>query len=474
MQREVARIPLSLGGPRPFGLMERLRWLATGRGRIQELISGSISDSTYVLERLSKDQDVTERQLPANRIEKIKKIRTMYKGEAQYGNIACASVVNFNRAFQWANGLIVVGEEDEAGQKPEEELGVVQDFLDFNDLNEEQGLLLGAEGELSGQVLLRWAWDRQAQQVRVWAVPLVETQYKAVYRAGDFTTLEKMILFPGTDQEEEVPGKDCVFIRFRGILNGTYGVPTPLPCLSQMENIDKGREDLRKVNHLFSFPTPVITGKTEARVNYINGIIASLNWKIGKALVMLAGETMSYAEISGVGSDQLIKEIQLNMQQTSAVTDVPVHFLGYPDLLSNRSTSTDMFEGPVKRAMSDQRVWMGGFEELLDKVLPLYAFQLQKKLDARRVAIAFPPVRTGNLEDLVAAWLPVRVSREISHKLFLEKLGIREPDRELRQLLREQEQELQAQGGSRRPTPEEEEQINERIAQASLAARGGA
>ena len=475
-QKKIGEIPLdpAVSGPAPTTRLQRWMGRMVGAkaqdaiarriGLVQESIIDSIVNSYWISEKMSKDQDTTEKTA-GDRLGKIGKIRKMYKGEATWGNIPCASVINFNKTFQWANGLIVVKSENY--EEGNETLQMVQDFIDYNDLNEEMGLLLAAEGELSGQVLLRWSWDDNDKHVKIYVVPLLETKYQVRYVDDDYTTIDHVVLHPGEEGQDKIPGEECVFIKFRGTINGSYGVSTVMPCVDHCEDIDKARADLRKINHLFAAPTPVFRMKDADRVNKMDTLIKAQNWKIGQGLVLLEGEEAAFMEIGTDGSDLLIKEIQLLMQEVSAVTDVPVHFLGYPDLLSNRSTSESMFEAPIKRAMAEQRTWMGGFEELLEKILPLYTVNRKESrvYIPDSVSIVFPPVRTGNLADIIGAWLPARVSKQVSHRTFLKEIGIEEPDRELEQIAQEAESEVRQQ--PRAPTQEEEDEINAAIEEAA-------
>jgi|TARA_Y100000310_G_scaffold473_1_gene544 hypothetical protein len=464
IKKKIGTLPLEMDLSQVPGLGSGGFWSRLKRKvLLQESVVDSIWNSYQVLERMAKDQDVTERTSTVGRMERIKKLRQMFKGEAAYGNVACNAVVNFNSTFQFANGILAMAED---GQEAKEELKALEHFLDFNDFNEEMGLALGQEGELSGQVLFRWSWDDNEKQVKAWVVPLIETQYIVQYKEGDFTTVDQAILYPGTDQQEEVPGDQVVFIKFRGLLNGSYGVPTPMPCLEHMENIDKGREDLRKIDHLFAAPTPIFGMSDAERVDAMNTKVGAGNWKIGQALILLKDELGQYLEISTSGHEALLKEVELNIQLISAVTDVPVHFLGWPQLLSNRATSTDMFESPVKRAMAEQRIWMGGFEELVKKVFDLINFKLQSALDAHKVTLAFPPIRTGNLNETMAAWLPAAVSNKVSHRTFLEKVGVDNPDKEIEEIVKE----LAGAKPNRAPTEEEKADIDRAIEEGAAAA----
>lgn len=422
-------------------------------GALREMVMQDVTDITQslqmdYLEKVSRGAASAE-TWTFDRWERLRRIRRMYAGEAQHGSIPCQAVVNFNRSFQMASGLVVLAEDREAAA---EEMSIVQDFLDFNDLTEERLLDLGAENELSGQVLFRFAWDEAARHVLLWPVSLLETRYRVEY--ADALTLKHAVLYPDSEQQTTVPAEELVYIKFRAHWNAPHGTPTPMGCVAQMENVSKALEDLRRINHLFAHPTPVLN-VLDDRIQAVETQIANTNWKIGQSLVLGADESYKLAELGGTGAEYLLKEIQVLMQQISALTDVPVHFLGYPELLSNRSTSEDLFEGPVKRAQADQRVWIGGFEELLAKVLPLYSAGLGRTLDPEAVAIAFPPIRQGNMADVLQAWTAVRSARNISLRTYLEKIGIADPDEEIRLMQEESTQRQQEQADAARAAAED-------------------
>lgn len=437
-------------------------------GTVQELISNSVADSLNVTQRLSVDNDSTEgAEQQTDRYTKIQELRQMYKGEARWGNVACAGVVNFNRSFQMANGMIASARTED--DRDSETHDLVRDFLDYNNLTEERALDLGTAGELDGQVALRWTWDASAQHVKIYAVPLIETKYRVAFKDGDYTKPTALALYPDQEKQEKVyVPSQFVFIKFRAIPNGTYGIPTPLPCMEDIKNYDKARNDLRKHNHLFAYPTPVIKGKNASRINAISTKLSSTNWQLGTYLVILADEDFKLEEMTGAGKDALLDEMKRYAQVISGVTDVPVQFLGYPDLLSNRSTSTDMFEGPVKRAQATQRTWIGGFEELLEKVGAVYNAKLGTDHDFSTVSIGFPPIRAGNLQDIIQAWLPVFVASGVSHRTFLREIGIADPDKEIEDVIAEAKKKAaETRTAGTELTPDEEEEI-EREAEEAL------
>ena len=176
--------------------------------------------------------DQTERQRKKrSRMENVEILRRMYKGENDWGNQLTGVITDFNAAMQWEKGIQVRPSREWREQHPDDEnppdppeLAPWQDFLEFNDLHQEGGLDLGILGELDGQMLMAWKPIRTAKNVKMWAVPLLETRYEIHY--GEFWNPRRAVLYPGTDEEKELQPRDFVFTRLRGLHNGSYGIPT--------------------------------------------------------------------------------------------------------------------------------------------------------------------------------------------------------------------------------------------------------
>lgn len=385
--------------------------------RVEEIVSQKVWDSLYI-QQLDKDRDTTEKTPKRDRLTNLIKLRKMYKGEASYGNEFVGIITDFNASFQWANGIQL--REKEEG-KYEQELAILTDFVAFNKLSGAFGLDLGREGELSGQALFRWDWDEQERQVAIWTVPLIETKYKVALNGRHPI---QAVLYPKSDKEKVLKPEEFVWVGFRKISNGTYGIPTCMRVIDEIEDLDKARQDFRKINFLFASPTPIFLASNLQSVSAIETKIAAQNWLIGKAFVLTEKEDYKLVGFDGRGTEMLLKEIVNLLQIISGATSVPPHFLGYPELLANRSTSDDMFEVPTKRAEDAQTLWAEALETLFGRVLTVYSEKLNKTLAPDAIKVSFPPIRTGKIVELLQGWLPVRLAGEISQPTFHRKINV--------------------------------------------------
>ena len=387
--------------------------------------------------------DKTERtaKTKRGRLPAVETLRLMYKGENDWGNQLTGVITDFNASMQWGNGVRVKPSTrwlaDRSGQDntPDPpELQPWQDFLDFNDLNDEGGIDLGVSGELDGQALLTWERDERERNVRMWTVPLLETKYQVEYER--LWQPSKAILNPGDEDEQPLKPGEFVFAKLRALGNGTYGVPTCKRIIDDIIDLDKARTDFRKINNLFASPTPLFKAGGEDGIDRIWDTIKATNWRIGKAFILMADDSFELVTLDPAAVDSLLKEIVMLLQLISAASSVPVHFLGHPDLMSNRAVAQEDMKPSVIFAGKAQKRFVGTLNELAEKVLPMLSQVHGTQYDARNITHSFPHP-ASDVEGTLAAWLPARLAKQISHETFLNKVGIDDADGEMQKLLDE-------------------------------------
>jgi len=128
--------------------------------------------------------------------------------------------------------------------------------------------------------------------------------------------------------------------------------------------------DWRKINRLFAAPTPVIICPDKQTAKDMEDQIVKSNWRIGELLI-LGGEGVSF-ELKGWKGDgftTLKAETEAYVKTISGTTGIPVHFLGYPELLSNRDTAENLIELIVLSTNKERNTWKGAYEELFQKAI---------------------------------------------------------------------------------------------------------
>jgi len=74
----------------------------------------------------------------------------------------------------------------------------------------------------------------------------------------------------------------------------------------------------------------------------------------------------------GDGYTTVQKETESLVKTISGTTGIPVHFFGYPELLSNRDTADNLVELIALSTSKERRTWIGAYEEVFQKAMVIY------------------------------------------------------------------------------------------------------
>ncbi len=126
----------------------------------------------------------------------------------------------------------------------------------------------------------------------------------------------------------------------------------------------------------------------------------------------------------------------------SGTTGVPVHFLGLPDLMSNRATADNLMELVAASTRKERMIWIGIYQELITK-----AIELRNKMialtplaaDTFKVEILY--ITAEAWQRIIDVWLPLYQSDAISLETILAQVpGVNVEDELERQATRADEQ----------------------------------
>lgn len=354
-----------------------------------------------------------------------------YEGTADWGVLQVGNIIDIRSAFIIGQGIKAVSEVKES-----RELEFINEFIEHNDLDEELPQDLAKEAELEGRCLVRLIPNSEKQKIDVRFISYNTTGYTVKTVKGDYKKYES-VKYRDTENQQEVtiPAEEFVYKKFSGRISKVNDVmPKVAKVLTQCENLDKALYDWRRINGLFSTPTPVIECEDTASAQTLNDKInppgKPINWKIGKLLI-LAKAKYSLVGADVAGATALEKEIIANAKIISGATGVPVHFLGYPELMSNRSTSTDLFEFINASTNKERNIWTGFYEELFYKALIMARdnFQTGYDPDKNAVKAQILDVTDTKIQELATVWLPLYNANVVDLDYMLGKIPDIDPDR---------------------------------------------
>jgi hypothetical protein len=286
--------------------------------------------------------------------------------------------------------------------------------------------------------------NKDTQQIDIRFISYSANLYKVHNADGDYQKYERVTYNDSGSGVSEygdvnytpqgqvtLEAKEFVYKKFAGRLSKVNDLmPKTAKVLTQCENLDRALCDWRAINKLFASPTPVIEGNADSDVKELTAALTDIKWKIGTLLV-LKNATYKLAGIDAAGIDALEKEILALAKVISGATGVPVHFLGYPDLMANKSTSNDLFEFINASCSKERSIWTGFYEELFYKALVMARdnFQTGFNPDDNGVKAQILQVTEAKLQELVTVWLPLLNANAIDLDYMLSKIPDIDPDR---------------------------------------------
>ena len=353
----------------------------------------------------------------------IQELAKKYEGTADWGVLQVGNIIDLRSAFIIGQGLKLVPKD-----KKSREFEFIQAFIEHNNLDEEMPQDLAKEAEIEGRCLVKLIPNKDKKQVDIRFVSYSVNDYK-VNTAGDYQKYDSVTYQDSTSKQQvTLNAGEFVYKKFAGRLSKVNDLmPKTAKVLTQCENLDKALYDWRKINNLFASPTPVVECTSEGDAKSIATAIEAAKWNVGKLLV-IKNAIYKLVGADVAGTQALEKEIIALAKVISGATGVPVHFLGYPDLMSNRATSTDLFEFINASCSKERSIWTGFYEELFNKAL-IMANQFQNGFKENTVKASILQVTEAKIQELAQVWLPLYNANVIDLDYMLSKIPDADPEK---------------------------------------------
>ena len=428
-----------------------------------ELLNASLQAATNIL--TATTDDVTNTQYRGSPyttyLSQVQALSAKYSNTAAWGCLIAKNIVDVRAAFLIGAGIQVKQRESFVGDASRE-LDFLRRFIEFNKLDSSYPNELAKEGEIEGRALLRLQPDITVPKgmVRVLHVPWRLFQYEVLPDAPNFYRFlrakfvgtrqnkSSATLFPNEtyDASFDLPEEEFVYMRLGGNIYEPNITPSKTAyVLRQVEDLDKELWDWRKINHLYAAPTPVFEFDKESvdEARRTEDYITKKNWRIGKAIVIAGGKYTLEAH-KGEGFTTIEKAVQTDIQIISGATGVPVHFLGFPNLLSNRATAENLLELIQLSTDKERDAWRGGYTELVQKAIVMYNTVFNQNLNPSACEVTIPFASSATLAFIAKVYLPMYMAGAMSLEQLLSYITNVDTDKEI-QRIKEQEKVKQEQ-----------------------------
>ena len=361
----------------------------------------------------------------------IAEIAKKYDGLAEWGVLQTGNIIDVRAAFIVGQGVAPIPLEKK--DVDSDEIKFARDFFAFNKLNRNMALEMAKEAEVEGCFLGQLNYVPKEKQVSIRFKSRIDTPYTIKTAAGDYLDYTSAEFdATSTAGSTTLPAEAFVYARFGGRLSK---LNEPMPkvgkCLTQIEAIDKALRDLREINHLFAAPIPTIECTTAEDAEKMADEAAKINWALRK-LIAISGKFVFAAPNLQGGSESLDKEITTNAKMVSGTTGTPPHFLGFPELLSNRSTADNLMESVQASTMKERGTWLDAYEEILRKAFAIYNRESKlTPLDPRKLKIVIPFVTAEAWKRISDVYLPLFLADGLSLSTLLSQIPELDVDREI-------------------------------------------
>lgn len=285
-----------------------------------------------------------------------------YNGFASFGTQQVRAVIDLRTAFVAGEGINVSCEDEQVAKW-------IETFINRNRLNG-NGFINAVKGsELAGQSLMllkpkEWRVDN-SMYVHVFRIPYTTgLPYRPVYRDPMIRDEVIDIQIKKDGRWQSAGFRNYIYVRTGGDDANTEGPSTKVGIvLTDIENYDRAIKDLRRNNHVFARITPVFEVESESEAKSLQKQLNDMKWKIGEAFI---GKAKFHYETPERGAhDNLKTELVATIKSISGTTGVPVHWLGYVDLMSNRATAETLYEFIKNATINERAEWEKAIYDLI-------------------------------------------------------------------------------------------------------------
>ena len=296
-------------------------------------------------------------------------IYAKYNAGEAFGNQLVRTVVDYRTAFLGGEGISISCKNDDVADW-------IDDFLTDNKLNGSMLLNLIKGGEMIGQSIIVLEYNDDTKKVEVYRLPYDENRpYRAKYdkrtnKLIDIQVKKKNEIGPDGGWES-LGLENFIYVRPGGDdrLNDSPTTKTGT-VLTDIDNYDRAIKDIRRNNHVFARITPVFEVGNENEANSLKKNLAAIKWKIGTAFIGKA--KFSYAVPTSSAHENLVHELVSVIKTISSITGVPVHWLGFVELMSNRSTADSLYEMIKHATLSERLIWEEAVYDVIIKAQEMY------------------------------------------------------------------------------------------------------
>jgi hypothetical protein len=376
-----------------------------GRKQIQSMVEGETQSILNIqIENILKTiySKYTNQYITYS--EQVKAIYDGYQSKKAYGSAMIADIIDKRVNLIVSEGLSITAKKNQTQN-------FINFFIEENKLDGSNLIELVNISEMEGRVLTH-------------IFPFVKKDNSKTVKTKNYRHYLKKYTVKAINDEpdaiemkEEGKDKPTIFRKEEFVYthNGIALDYDPNPCaasvLTECEFCDRTLYDLRFNNHLFGVTTPNIKTNDAQLADKVRNDIDDTKWKPGKTII---GPEISFPQPPNAG-DNVAKELSLYLKKISSRTGIPVHWLGWTDLMSNRATSYDLRDF-ITMSIRDEKIRSREFirDLILKSMIMAVEYGVEGAIYDEDFTVDIPDVSMETVKMLNETWLPLYDAKLIS------------------------------------------------------------
>lgn len=337
----------------------------------------------------------------------VSALYNMYEGKASYGGEIARGIVDMRTAFIAGEGISFTTSNKEAEK-------IITQFIKDNRLKGSRLLRMVETGELEGKNLITLTADNKNKKIKTRSFSWEKNKYKLEVENGDCEDILK-IKYTCKGEDKTIPKDRAVYVKLGGSPSSINETPNRIHVvLTDIENMSRAKYDLRKNTHVFGKTMPYFECEDNESAEAINEALASKSFEIGDGYAGRAKFAM--IEPTGSAAETIIKDILINLKNISTSTGIPVHWLAWPELMSNRATADNLMEIVFAATKLERLVWEESFVLLFEKMLNYGVDKgfWDSSAIADDIEVKLPAISLALLKQLIEVWQPLKDDKTIS------------------------------------------------------------
>jgi hypothetical protein len=339
----------------------------------------------------------------------------MYNNKSDYGGEMCRGVIDTRVSFIGGEGINVTA------NKPATKK-YIEKWLRLNKLHGSKLITMIQTGEMEGKnlVLLQKAskkdFGRDEDYINASSFAWWANNYTIKTNPFNTDEIQKITYTPKSDSsgEKTINHQRAVYVKLGGSEESINETTNRVHCvLTDIENYSRGKYDLRKNTHLFGKTAPTWKTESMAEAKSIKNNIEDKSYDIGDGYAGTA--EMRLLEPSGGAALQSKEDILISLKTISSTTAIPIHWLAWPELMSNRATAENLLEVVKAGTVKERLIWQEALTEMISKSMTMAVEAGYEKNNIfGEFKVTLPFLSFATLKAIQETWIPLWQQKIIS------------------------------------------------------------